>query len=69
MREKLAGIYSTTRGSRSNFLAIVDLIGQTKVAVDKDGNPVVADAERASTASRASGSHIGPMLWRDAERP
>ena len=40
--EKLAGVYSTTRGSRSNFLAIADLLGQTKVGVDKDGNPVIA---------------------------
>src|SRR6478672_1874212 len=40
--EKLAGMYSSTRGSTTNFLAIVDLIGQTKVSVDKAGNPVIA---------------------------
>jgi len=43
--ERLAGIYSTTRGSTSNFLAIVDLIGQTKVSVGEDGNPVVGGAD------------------------
>src|SRR6478672_334236 len=36
---KLVGVYSTTRGARSNFLAALDLLGQTKVGVDKDGNP------------------------------
>ena len=63
--EKLAGLYSTTRGSRSNFLAAVDLIGQTKVSVDEDGNPVVAGAEGLNGQPR-KWIHIGPMLWRDA---
>src|SRR5947208_3045718 len=39
--EKLTGTYSTTRGARSNFLAALDLIGQAKVSVDKDGNPLI----------------------------
>jgi CubicO group peptidase (beta-lactamase class C family) len=63
--EKLAGVYSTTRGSRSTFLAIVDLIGQTKVGVDKDGNPVIPGAEGLNGQPR-KWVHIGPMLWRDA---
>jgi CubicO group peptidase (beta-lactamase class C family) len=63
--EKLAGVYSTTRGSRSTFLAIVNLIGQTKVGVDKDGNPVIAGAEGLNGQPR-KWVHIGPMLWRDA---
>jgi CubicO group peptidase (beta-lactamase class C family) len=64
--EKLAGIYSTTRGSRSNFLAVVDLIGQAKVGVDSDGNPLIADAKGLNGQPR-KWTHIGPMLWRDAD--
>jgi CubicO group peptidase (beta-lactamase class C family) len=63
--EKLAGVYSTTRGSRSNFIAALDLIGQTKVSVDEDGNPVVAGAEGLNGQPR-KWVHVGPMLWRDA---
>jgi CubicO group peptidase (beta-lactamase class C family) len=43
--EKLAGVYSTTRGSRTNFLAALDLLGQEKVSVDKDGNPLIPAAK------------------------
>jgi CubicO group peptidase (beta-lactamase class C family) len=64
--EKLAGVYSTTRGSRSNFLAVVDLIGQAKVGVDSDGNPLIADAKGLNGQPR-KWTHVGPMLWRDAD--
>lgn len=63
--EKLAGIYSTTRGSTTNFLAIVDLIGQTKVTVDKDGNPVIG-GDKGLNGQPRKWVHIGPMTWRDA---
>jgi CubicO group peptidase (beta-lactamase class C family) len=64
--QKLAGTYSTTRGTRSNFLAIADLIGQAKVGVDKDGNPVIPSA-KALNGHPIKWVHIGPMLWRDAD--
>ena len=64
--KKLAGIYSTTRGSRSNFLAIADLIGQTKVGIDKDGNPLVADIKGLGGQPR-KWIHVGPMTWRDTD--
>jgi len=63
--QKLAGVYSTTRGARSNFLAIADLIGQTKVGVDKDGNPVIP-AAKGLNGQPIKWMHIGSMLWRDA---
>ncbi len=63
--EKLAGVYSTSRGSRSSFLAITDLIGQVNVTVDKDGNPVVPLA-RGLNSQPSKWVAIGPMLWRDA---
>ena len=63
--QKLAGVYSTTRGSRTNFLAIADLIGQVKVGVDKDGNPLIPDAKGLGGQPR-KWIHVGPMTWRDA---
>lgn len=64
--EKLAGVYSTTRGSRTNFLAAVDLLGQVKVGVDKDGNPVIPDSKTLGGEPR-KWVHVGPMTWRDAD--
>jgi CubicO group peptidase (beta-lactamase class C family) len=64
--KKLAGVYSTTRGSRTDFLAALDLLGQTKVGVDKDGNPLIADAKTLGGQPR-KWIHIGPMTWRDAD--
>jgi CubicO group peptidase (beta-lactamase class C family) len=64
--QKLAGVYSTTRGSTSNFLAIADLIGQSKIGVDKDGNPLIADVKTLGGQPR-KWVHIGPMTWRDAD--
>jgi hypothetical protein len=63
--EKLAGVYTTSRGSHSSFLAITDLIGQVKISVDKDGNPVVPVAEGLNGQPRKWVA-VGPMLWRDA---
>jgi len=64
--QKLAGVYSTTRGARSNFLAALDLLGQEKVGVDKDGNPRIPAAKTLGGQPR-KWVHIGPMTWRDAD--
>ncbi len=64
--QKLAGVYSTTRGSRSNFLAAVDLLGQVKVGVDKDGNPIIPASKTLGGQPR-KWVHVGPMTWRDAD--
>jgi hypothetical protein len=63
--QKLAGVYSTTRGSRTNFLSALDLLGQVKVTVDKDGNPLIADSKTLGGQPR-KWVHVGPMTWRDA---
>lgn len=63
--EKLAGVYSGSRGSRSNFISALDLMGQTSVSVGADGNPVISDAKGVGGQLR-EWVHIGPMLWRDA---
>lgn len=62
--EKLAGIYSTSRRAHSSFLDISDLLGQEKVTVDADGNPVVPFATHVG-AGRPRWQAIGPMLWKD----
>ena len=64
--KKLAGVYSTTRGSTTNFLAIADLIGQAKVGVDGDGNPLI-DAAKGLNGHPRKWIHVGPMTWRDAD--
>jgi hypothetical protein len=63
--EKLVGVYSTTRGARSNFLAIADMLGQVKVGLDKDGNPLIPESKTLGGQPR-KWVHIGPMTWRDA---
>ena len=63
--EKLAGTWSTSRRSFSNFLSITDLIGQTKVAVGKDGELVVAGLTGLN-GQPYKWVAAGPMLWRDA---
>ena len=64
--QKLTGVYSTTRGARSNFLAALDLLGQVKVGIDKDGNPLIPDAKNLGGQPR-KWVHVGPMVWRDAD--
>jgi CubicO group peptidase (beta-lactamase class C family) len=65
--EKLAGTWSTSRRSFSSFMSITDLIGQTKIGVDKDGNPLIADGLAAGLNGQPrKWIATGPMLWRDA---
>lgn len=63
--EKLAGVYSTSRRGHSSFLDITTLLGQEKVSVDADGNPVVPIAGLLETKKRKWVA-VAPMLWRDA---
>jgi CubicO group peptidase (beta-lactamase class C family) len=64
--QKLTGVYSTTRGSRTNFLSALDLLGQVKVGVDKDGNPLIPDSKTLGGQPR-KWVHVAPMTWRDAD--
>ena len=66
--EKLAGTWSTSRRSFSTFLSITDLISQTKVGVDADGRPVVADALFMGLGGQPrKWVATGPMQWRDPD--
>lgn len=65
--EKLVGTWSTTRRSFSSFISITDLIGQTKIGLDKDGNPRITDGLAAGLNGQPrKWIAAGPMLWRDA---
>ena len=61
---KLAGIYTTSRRSHSSFLDVTDLLNQTKITLDEDGNPVVPFATNLGGQPRKWVA-VGPMLWRD----
>ena len=63
--EKLAGNWSTSRRSFSNFLSITDLIGQTEIALGEDGELVVP-AMTGLDGQPRKWVAAGPMLWRDA---
>jgi CubicO group peptidase (beta-lactamase class C family) len=63
--EKLAGTWSMSRRSYSSFVAIADLLGQTKIGVGKDGELIAPVIEQLSLSPRKWIAE-GPMLWRDA---
>ena len=63
--EKLAGTWSMSRRSFSNFVAIADLLSQSKISVGKDGELVAPVFEQLALSPRKWVAE-GPMLWRDA---
>jgi hypothetical protein len=63
--EMLAGTWSMTRRSFSNFVAISDLLSQSKISVGKDGELVAPIFEQLALFPRKWVAE-GPMLWRDA---
>jgi CubicO group peptidase (beta-lactamase class C family) len=63
--EKLAGTWSVSRRSMSSFLSITDLLGQTKVSVGADGEPIVSGFTGLN-GQPYKWVAVGPMLWRDA---
>jgi hypothetical protein len=63
--EKLAGTWSSSRRSFSNFFAITDLLSQEKIGVGKDGELVAPVFETLGLSPRKWVAE-GPMMWRDA---
>jgi CubicO group peptidase (beta-lactamase class C family) len=64
--QKLAGLYEVSRRAHSSFLDISNLLGQQKVSVDGDGNPVVPIAGLLG-AKKRNWVAVAPMLWRDLD--
>ncbi len=66
--EKLAGTWSMSRRSFSNFFAITDLLSQSKISVGKDGELIAPVIEQLALSPRKWVAE-GPMLWRDSNNP
>ena len=62
----LAGSYSSSRGFQTNFMRLLDLVGQQKVGLDQDGGPLVAAAANAAGQPR-KWIEVEPFIWRDRD--
>jgi CubicO group peptidase (beta-lactamase class C family) len=60
----ISGHYVSSRASGFNFLRLVALLGETKVAVDKDGNLIVSSITDPSGSPR-TWREIGHWVWQD----
>lgn len=62
--QMMAGTYSNSRGFETNFLRILDLFGQPKLGVDKDGALVAGDVTGLANQPR-KWIEVAPFVWRD----
>jgi hypothetical protein len=60
----LAGSYASSRGFETNFLHMLDLVGQEKVGLDANGGILVGSAANAAGQPR-KWIEVAPFLWRD----
>ncbi|WP_114952058.1 serine hydrolase domain-containing protein [Sphingosinicella terrae] len=60
----MAGTWRTSRGSFSNFLRIVELLGQVKVGVDGDGQ-LVAPIFNGLNGQPRQWVEVEPFVWQD----
>jgi CubicO group peptidase (beta-lactamase class C family) len=61
----MAGNYVSSRGSFTNFLSLLGLLGQAKVAVDADGKLSFPALDGMSAGAR-DWVEVEPFVWRDA---
>lgn len=64
----LAGVYENSRGSRSNFMAALGLVGQVKVIAQADGS-IVVPAFRSLDGQPRRWREIAPYVWKDVNGP
>ncbi len=62
----MAGYYTNSRGGATNFLRILDLIGQSKLGVTEDGRLLSGDVISLGDAPRRW-IEVAPFVWRDAD--
>ncbi len=62
--QMLAGTYTNSRGAFSSFMRILELLGQTKVSVDKDGRPVVPVIPGPAGEAR-KWVEVQPFVWQE----
>ena len=60
----MAGTYTNSRGFKTTFLTILNLIGPVKVAVAEDGGILVSSVAGLAGQSR-NWTEISPFVWRD----
>ena len=60
----MAGSYSNSRGSQTNFLRILDLFGQVRLGVTEDGGLAANDVAGLAQQPR-KWVEIAPFVWRD----
>lgn len=61
----MVGSWVNSRGAQSNFLSVLDLVGQTKVSLGKKGELVVP-ALKADNGVPIRWVETAPFLWQDA---
>ena len=62
----LAGTYASSRGFATNFMSLLDLVGQEKVGVDENGGILVGSAANAAGQPR-KWVEVAPFVWRDRD--
>lgn len=62
---QMAGVWENSRRSDTNYLAAVSLLGQVKVAVDKDGNLLIPDLKNPSGSGPRKWVEVAPYVWQD----
>lgn len=62
--QAMVGSYTSSRGAFTNFVRILDLFGQAKIGVDKDGALVAAAVTGLANQPR-KWVEIAPYVWRD----
>jgi CubicO group peptidase (beta-lactamase class C family) len=62
----LAGTYASSRGFETNFLHMLDVVGQDKVGLDENGGIVVGSAANAAGQPR-KWIEVAPFVWRDVD--
>ncbi|KRA82647.1 serine hydrolase domain-containing protein [Altererythrobacter sp. Root672] len=64
--QMLAGTYASSRGFETNFMSMLDLVGQEKVGVDEKGGILVGSAANAAGQPR-KWIEVEPFVWRDRD--
>jgi CubicO group peptidase (beta-lactamase class C family) len=62
----LAGNYSVSRGSFTNFIDAANFLQQTRIGLDEDGRPLIPDE---FSAYPHKWIEVAPFLWQDAYGP
>jgi CubicO group peptidase (beta-lactamase class C family) len=64
----LAGSYIASNGSFSNFVDVINFLGQTRVGLDNEGRPLIPGLPNFAGAPR-QWIEVAPFQWQDAHGP